>query len=158
MRLSCDEIFTCGTTPFLSGAGAQVNGIGPSITTICDCSHGMGIRTKKELDFSENRPKLTIPPRPGPGSSGQSVSGIFPLPIPNARLLVFGPFSEAESCPYYRAAGTAGTGISPCARNHISSRFGHWSRAASLLPRPVPWGPLAKTCISAGTPALTSAS
>jgi hypothetical protein len=53
---------------------------------------------------------------------------------------------------------TGWTVSSPWARSQISSRLGHWSRAASPLPSPVPCGPLAKMCASAGTPALTSAS
>src|ERR1017187_7859329 len=40
----------------------------------------------------------------------------------------------------------------------VPSRSGHWSRAGSPPPSPVPWGPLAKMCASAGTPAFTRAS
>ncbi len=59
----------------------------------------------------------------------------------------------------YGLPPTAGSAVSnPCARSQISSRLGHWSRAASPLPSPVPCGPFAKMCASAGAPALTSAS
>ena len=74
-------------------------------------------------------------------------------------------FSEKPLClhnislhAYGLPPATGSAVISPCARSQISSRLGHWSRAASPLPSPVPWGPFAKMCASAGTPALTSAS
>jgi hypothetical protein len=47
------------------------------------------IYLKKELDFAANNPKLSSPPRPGPGSSGQPVSGRPSTPDAGARFLVF---------------------------------------------------------------------
>ncbi len=54
----------------------------------CDCDHELEIRYKKGLDLDGNKPKLTVPPRPGPGSSGHRLREVLPLLKPVARFLL----------------------------------------------------------------------
>ena len=62
-------------TTFVSIAAPQVNVERPNERGPVTAITIWGICSKIGLAFGENRPKLTIPPRPGPGSSGQAVSG-----------------------------------------------------------------------------------
>ena len=189
--------------------------------------------SKKELDSAQNRPRLRLPPRPGPGSSGRPTSGSLSTPGAGRPLLYFqsvfrrhdtfrphNSLSHPPSCPsgsmlcqgtalqvaeklyfggrrgfqaphkaskisagfspgrtfpvnftrnpeffrslFSRAVGAnklaralapegmSAAGVaygfaagcacasSPWPRSQVSSRLGHWSRAASPLPSPLP--------------------
>ena len=145
---------------FVTGANRQVNEFGPNFGTSVTAVTIWDEVSKKELAFVRNRPKLRLSPRPGPGSSGQPASGSPSTPGVGGPLLRFsGPYLFPKSaCHSYGLTAGFSAVNNPWARSQISSRLGHWSRAASPLPRPVPCGPLAKMCASTGTPALTSAS
>ena len=85
-----------GQNTFLyQGQTLKVNAARRYVRGSCDSCHESGICTKKELAFRCNRPTLTIPPRPGSGSSGQSVPGILPLPKPTGPPLIFWGFFSA---------------------------------------------------------------
>jgi hypothetical protein len=58
----------------------------------CDCCHELGIYCKKGLAIPDNKPKLNIPPRPGPGSSGSPVPGSPSTPGASGPLLNLGLF------------------------------------------------------------------
>src|SRR5271157_4009461 len=68
------------TILFLSGADRHGQRCGGYSAESCDCGHEMGILFKKELAIAENKPKLTVLPRPDPGSGGQTASGSHSTP------------------------------------------------------------------------------
>ena len=74
MRLSYAEILRVEHNFCINCSPSSQRGEAEETAT-CDSCHRLGILFKKGLAFRENRPILKIPPRPGPGSSGQAVSG-----------------------------------------------------------------------------------
>ncbi len=69
------RIFAGGTPLLYQGQPLKSTRRGRLSAACCDCCHETGNSCKKGLAFAQNKPKLKLPPRPGPGSSGQPVSG-----------------------------------------------------------------------------------
>src|SRR6185437_2479879 len=74
------------------GPNGQVNARVATSPRLRDRGHKSGIFVEKGLDFARHRPKLKLPPRPGPGSSGHPVLGNPSTPKAGCPPLILGAF------------------------------------------------------------------
>src|ERR1035437_1154002 len=74
---------------FVSGADPQVNADGANLGSPVTAVTFGKFCCKKELAIPGNKPKLTISPRPGSGSSGRPASGSPSTPGAGSPLLTF---------------------------------------------------------------------
>jgi len=112
-------------------------------------------RAKKELDFPRNKPKLNIPPRPGPGSSGRPASGSSSTPGAGSPPLNLSPFFDFGSsaapqfCSSWCTAGlpafvfSRSSGCAPSARHRPA--YPGWPHDSFWLAGHSPTTPLSHT-------------